>query len=401
MIRIYIVLLSLFIFISCDQDGDPSQSLSITNGQYLNNQIILKGKGLNSADNANLRSQGSLISMRVVSKSETQLVLEPNQSGEIKLGSIVDLILANAYGQTTYPLSVTMDDNSIGLAQLDLVALDARYASSGGGAGELNCPNGFIKVPGDSFYQTQDFCIMKYEAKTTSQGVMSKPEGIPLRGMVSQIAAMNFCSNLGAGYRLINNAEWLTIAANIISVPGNWSSGNIGDGLLNRGHSDHSPSQLLPASSDDNDPCYLTGQTCDASTWNSQKRTHTLSNGESIWDFAGNAWEWVAWQVFEEKIGPSSSWRKISDFSSYDNTEQMKITDIRPTSTSHTFYNDEWNENQGLGRYKPFHQQAGGAALRGGSVYSGAYTGVLTLYLDLDSQAVDRMTGFRCVYSLK
>ena len=29
------------------------------------------------------------------------------------------------------------------------------------------------------------------------------------------------------------------------------------------------------------------------STWNKQRRTHTLSNGEVIWDVSGNAWEWV------------------------------------------------------------------------------------------------------------
>ena len=48
----------------------------------------------------------------------------------------------------------------------------------------------------------------------------------------------------------------------------------------------------LPVS-DDNKGCHGTEQTCDGRTWNKQRRTHTLSNGEVIWDVSGNAWEWV------------------------------------------------------------------------------------------------------------
>lgn len=174
----------------------------------------------------------------------------------------------------------------------------------------------------------------------------------------------------------------------------------IGDGSLNKGHSDGVPGEVLAASTDDSEACSGTEQSCDDQTWNAQRRTHALSNGEVIWDFAGNAWEWVGWQIFDSKIGPSTSWRKLSSFGAEDSTDQMQITDIKPLSSTHAFWNDTWDESQGMGRYAPFHQQAGGAAMRGGSVFNGAYTGVFTLNLSLGPTAVDRVTGFRCVYNL-
>lgn len=102
------------------------------------------------------------------------------------------------------------------------------------------------------------------------------------------------CRDLGANYDLISNAQLQTIARNIEMVPSNWSSGIVGTGSLNRGHSDGAPAYTRAADVDvdDNNACANTDQTCSSTVWDSQRRRHKLSNGKVIWDFAGNAWEW-------------------------------------------------------------------------------------------------------------
>ena len=40
------------------------------------------------------------------------------------------------------------------------------YVNTTETAANLSCPTGYIRVPGNSLYQTKDFCVMKYEAKT-------------------------------------------------------------------------------------------------------------------------------------------------------------------------------------------------------------------------------------------
>lgn len=177
------------------------------------------------------------------------------------------------------------------------------------------CPSGYVKVPGSAI--AQEFCVAKYEMKL--QGVAdpwtpfrddlinlgnsplfdragtprSSAAGLPWAGL-SRDAAIARCQALGAGYDLISNDRWQAVARNIASVGSNWSGGSAGSGDLNRGHSEGAPSAPL-AAGDDAQPCvgYEDGRTCSGSSWHVNRRTHTLSNGEVVWDLAGNLMEWI------------------------------------------------------------------------------------------------------------
>ena len=176
----------------------------------------------------------------------------------------------------------------------------------------IQCPTGFIEVPFNVEVGTsKNFCVMKFESKIvgkddgkTAEGtsiVESRSSGTAWT-LIGRDDAIAKCQGLGTGYDLISNAQWQTIARNIENAKNgsgvylNWSNGSTsGANFLNRGNSDAVVTLSYAASTDDN-PCFMTGNancTNIAHSDYSQKRTHTLSNGEIIWDLAGNVSEWI------------------------------------------------------------------------------------------------------------
>ncbi len=270
---------------------------------------------------------------------------------------------------------------------------------SGGGAASTptsGCPTGYILVPGDTDYGTSDFCVMKYEAKFGDKGAESRAAGLPARGNISQTVAQASCRNLGPGYALINNSEWMTVAANVANVASNWSSAAVGSTALNRGHSDNSPANALAAVTDDNDPCNGTGQTCSSTTWNDQRRTHKLSNNNVIWDFAGNVWEWVDFVNYEDKPSAAAAWAEYTAVSS---STTMNKTSLVPSNAQKAWWVNTWNgATNGIGQYYAGTNSSGGALLRGGTWLHGTRTGVFTAALDFDPSLTNTNIGFRCVF---
>jgi hypothetical protein len=190
----------------------------------------------------------------------------------------------------------------------------------------VSCPNNYAYIPGNLALNTTDFCVAVYEMKAkTDAGVVvfdgtnggsgldvnlhspeSRPDGIPWT-KISQNQAAIECASLGPDYHLITAAEWGTMARSIESVPSNWSGGAVGNGMLNRGHSDGtiSPSAAadgLALVSEDppilsagnaSDPFAGTGNSA-GQAWGSgreQKRTFTTASGDIVWDVGGNARE--------------------------------------------------------------------------------------------------------------
>lgn len=152
------------------------------------------------------------------------------------------------------------------------------------------CPTGagdFILVPGNSDYHADDFCVAKYEMRDNAGTAVSQATSTPTVS-ITKANAITECTDLGANYNLISNAQWQTIARNIESVPSNWENGVIGQDFLNTGHSDNNPSSICDSQ--------VENVTTDCSTLDTsfkQKRTHTLTNSEVIWDLSGNVFEWV------------------------------------------------------------------------------------------------------------
>lgn len=253
-------------------------------------------------------------------------------------------------------------------------------------------------VPNPIVGTTSRFCVAKYEMRNVGGIATSQASGSPWIN-INQVNSRTACSNLGAGYGLISNQEWMTIAREIETTDANWSSGIVGSGSLNRGHSDNGPSTIL-AISNALDPYDSTlnnsGQPV-GSGWE-QKRTHTLSYGE-IWDLAGNAQEWVDWNVtpsekayFSGNGSPVAShleWTSID--TKISNGDEMETITWQSTDPS-------LNSAHGIGRYYSGTNAVGGAAFRGGGQTFGAITGIFALTLSASSTDIFSNLGFRCVY---
>ncbi|MFK7825817.1 MAG: hypothetical protein AB8G05_16815 [Oligoflexales bacterium] len=268
----------------------------------------------------------------------------------------------------------------------------------------------WILVPGDADYGTNDFCVMKYEAKNSSNVPNSAAAGTPWVS-IDQLNAIKECASLGKGFHLISNDEWMTIAANVANVDSNWSSGTVGTGTLYRGHSDNSPTVACAADVDDNKN-YVeddAGTSCTAYTNDTtesdeatQRRTHTLSNGQIIWDLGGNASEWTRYFNDEEKPSddgtPDDAFREYTAISG---TSTFALSDLIPTNAVKSFWLNTCSSTQSIGQYWAGTDSNGGALHRGGDWDDTTGTGIFAAALpELSDDATNANIGFRCTVAV-
>ena len=289
---------------------------------------------------------------------------------------------------------------------------------------DFTCPTNYIAVPADATLGTTGFCVMKYEAKQDSnKNPVSQATGTPWVS-VDWYEAREACKRVGA--HLVTSNEWTTIARNIEATTINDLDDDAGLQLAT-GHSDNAPANSLATTagadpvvsgctltstmenasniysassceirgtgaggSTDNDKGYYgTGQQWSATGYSagtankSQLRTHVLSNGKVIWDFAGNVWEWNDWLCANGVWYKSAAWidwtnANLTDYEKYAAGPSGSLTSAN-----------------GAGQYYGCSTN-GNAAGRGGYWDFGAVDGPFALYLGLAPSYVAASLGFRC-----
>ncbi len=300
---------------------------------------------------------------------------------------------------STFRLTATNGSVSYAINSGSAPATVATDSSSSTGS---PCPTNFIPVPGSGTYGTNDFCVMKYEAKIQGNDVgnqtynsafvpESRASGTPWAS-ISQTNAIAEAQTACDGCHLVTEAEWMTIAQNVLSVASNWSGGSVGSGYIFSGHNDNSPANSLAAAAD-SDPYAGTGQ----SSPSNQKRTLTLSNGEVIWDLAGNVYEWVPSTI------AGGQQPGFSGQSSYSSTQWYSGTLIQnglPNSSMPSYTGisgaSSWGTSQGIGSvYSNYAETLVKSYRRGGFYNDNAGAGVLRLSLSGDASNTSTIHGFR------
>jgi formylglycine-generating enzyme required for sulfatase activity len=198
----------------------------------------------------------------------------------------------------------------------------------------------------------------------------------------------------------------------------NWSGNAVGTGVLNRGHSDNdiSATEVLnswcfgctnpntslsgaPNSVSDSNGYFATGASSAYAAWNTlgaspaagseQKRTYILSNGEVVWDFGGNVWQWVSDNYSTLSLSPAI----LEVWGEYSNTTNFPVSGVNRLNFAPSgSYSSSQNAGQLLGG-------SAGAVLRGGNWSPASYDGLFTANLSGGPTNTYSSVGFRCVYN--
>lgn len=240
-------------------------------------------------------------------------------------------------------------------------------------------PSGWVKVPGNSTFGTSDFYVMKYAA--SQSGTLPVSNGGYPWVSISQTIASSTCALLGSGFHLFTNNEYQTIAWNLETNPVNWSGGVVGSGYMSRGNSNSSAAQ-------DGSSSYGTGYTDFT-----HLRTQTLSTGATIWDMAGNVWEWTNDTITganEPSVAsPGFAWREFTAITTWGTMTQQTAGPAQNT----------WNSSQNIGQIYSDGTSSNSTVygfLRGGGWDFGGAAGVEALDLGGTPGFTYGVIGFRC-----
>ncbi|PRC92647.1 hypothetical protein [Solimicrobium silvestre] len=165
-----------------------------------------------------------------------------------------------------------------------------------------------------------------------------------------------------SGLKLITETQYLAIAHNIAQQAINWTSGVVGEGSIFQGirNGDYDEAQPGTFVSEDE----------------TERRWHELSNGERVFDFAGNCYSWIFDDVQGDENGIVNK-----EFAA----DSPSITTAPAPSM-----------NKGCGWYpNAGNDWSGSALVRGGCWDSGDYAGVFLLYYGGPACEYGNV-GFRC-----
>jgi formylglycine-generating enzyme required for sulfatase activity len=247
----------------------------------------------------------------------------------------------------------------------------------------------WLPVLGNPILGTSDFCVMKYEAKNNGGNASSVPVGTPWVS-INQTDARIACLNLGTGYKLITDPEWVTIARIAENDNTNWNSSVVGTGGMFRGNVNLNDGISCGSNS------VLDGVTDGTNCLSGSRNKRTLNiSGALIWDLGGNVWEWTndtlqTTGTQNSSLGvASSNWYEWDNISGYNYLKPSDVT---------------LNATKGIGKVYADTDAASPSGtihgfLRGGTWGNGPDAGAFALGLDGGPSNAYTGLGLRCSYA--
>jgi prepilin-type N-terminal cleavage/methylation domain-containing protein len=288
---------------------------------------------------------------------------------------------------------------------------------------------GWVLVPGNSTFGTNNFYVMKYDAAcvsistgaaqttptdgngyqdtgnncTSAHGLApaALPNAIPIVD-VAETSAKQYCSSIGA--HLLTNDEYMTIAMNAAGQGSNWTGGSVGSGGLYIGNANNA-SEYPADPNDANGYSNGTGGTMANQTityTGDERRTLTLSDGSTIWDMSGNIWQEVQRSV--NNVGDLTTTMIVPSCTGGGGWNWCQFPNISAWSTDVTQAriappNSAWSSSQDIGQvytYGSGGNQGTNAFIRGDHWYAGSADGAFALFLSWGTGHTTGNVGFRC-----
>jgi hypothetical protein len=369
-----------------------------TNSNYVNSGYYPKlnawsfvglswdGTNINSFYNTNIKSLDQTYPVKFT--ADTYFIGKPGHVDRNFAGSIDDVRIYNrALSETeiktlynSYNPNIKMKTS---LPKIKLYGGDKEIKKNGFIRVDKNINNSiYFDNPESNLYGKTYFYVMQYQARNNGGVPKSTGDGLPWTS-ISQLDAIQ--KSKDAGYHLMTNWEWMAIARDIEQVPENWTGGAVGSGILKRGN----VGTTDDGSYDGADP--ETGILND-------KAKLKLSNGEEIYHFSGNVWEWVDDTITqgEQYINfnqNASNWYEFNATDLFKVAQKLPYTEVGPKETYAT------PSSNGLGRIyinTSNGSSANRAFRRGGGWSGGAYAGVFALDLNASPARTSAHIGFRC-----
>ena len=234
-------------------------------------------------------------------------------------------------------------------------------------------------------------------------------------GLCSGLGCYSSFDNSAFGFRLLSNTQWQVIARNIEKTDLNWSGGAAGSGFLMRGNSDGvigvdagansiRPNLVgannLAAPPDDINVYFGTGndasENSNATSGSQEKRVHYLSNGNVIWDLAGNLWEWVSDDRSSLGIDAADDATLSGNaaFASYTNGASARYsatTNLIFAGSGTVPYDETVNAGMAFG-------DNGNAVARGGDFDDASGAGIFAVTVQKPSTEQNAKFGYRCAF---